>query len=77
VYLLLDYSEFTDSTVDSAYSPYAQILSKTNPAEAHAKFVETRPNGHHEFAALQYGIGEHDTITDGFLPHTSVLIRKD
>ena len=45
VYLLLDYGDFTDNTADSKSAPYVQLLSTTNPAEAHADFVATRLNG--------------------------------
>lgn len=44
VYLLLNYGDFTDDTASSTASPYAQILSTTNAADAHADFVATRLN---------------------------------
>ena len=45
VYLLLDYGNFTDGSASGTSPPYAQILSTTNPAEAHADFVATRLSG--------------------------------
>lgn len=45
VYLLLDYGDFVDATVSSTQNPYAQLLSMTNPAAAHADFVAARLNG--------------------------------
>jgi hypothetical protein len=44
VYLLLDYGDFTDGSTNTT-DPYVQILSTTNPAEAHADFVATRLSG--------------------------------
>ena len=44
MYLLLNYGDFTDGSGSSTASPYAQILSTTNSADAHADFVATRLN---------------------------------
>ena len=57
MYPLLDYDDFTDSTADSACSPYAQLLSMTNPAEAHANFVATRLNGQDTTSFQHYSTG--------------------
>jgi hypothetical protein len=45
VYLLLNYGDFIDGSTSSTSSPYAQVLSTTNPAQAHADFVKTRLGG--------------------------------
>jgi hypothetical protein len=45
VYLLLDYGDFVDGSTSSTASPYAQLLSTTNPAAAHTDFVAVRLNG--------------------------------
>jgi hypothetical protein len=45
VYLLLNYGDFIDGSTSSTATPYVQILSTTNPADAHADFVATRLNG--------------------------------
>lgn len=45
VYLLLDYGDFTDDTAVSTENPYAQLLSTTDPADAHADFVAARLGG--------------------------------
>ena len=45
VYALLDYGDFTDDSASNTSSPYVQLLSTTDPAEAHADFVATRLNG--------------------------------
>jgi hypothetical protein len=42
VYLLLNYGDFIDGSTSNTSDPYAQILSTTDPAEAHADFVATR-----------------------------------
>lgn len=45
MYLLLDYGDFIDGSVNNTANPYVQILSTTDPAEAHADFVATRLGG--------------------------------
>ncbi|KAH9978210.1 aspartic peptidase domain-containing protein [Lactifluus volemus] len=45
VYLLLNYGDFIDGSTSSTATPYVQILSTTNPADAHSDFVATRLNG--------------------------------
>ena len=44
VYLLIDYGDFIEGTSNTD-NPYVQLLSMTNPAEAHADFVATRLGG--------------------------------
>ena len=43
-YLLINYGDFRDGTTNKD-DPYVQLLSTTNPAEAHEDFVQTRLNG--------------------------------
>ena len=45
VYLLIDYGDFVDGTTSNTASPYVQLLSMTNPAQAHSEFVAIRLNG--------------------------------
>jgi len=45
VYLMLDYGDFIDGSTNNTAIPYAQILSTTDPAAAHADFVATRLGG--------------------------------
>jgi hypothetical protein len=42
---LLNYGDFIDGSVYNSSDPYAQILSTTDPASAHADFVATRLGG--------------------------------
>ncbi|KAI0276912.1 aspartic peptidase domain-containing protein [Russula aff. rugulosa BPL654] len=42
VYLLLNYGDFIDGSKPNSSNPYVQILSTTDPAQAHADFVATR-----------------------------------
>jgi hypothetical protein len=57
VCLLLDYGDFTDDNADSANAPYAQLLSTTNPAEAHGDFDATRLNGHDTTSSQRHSTG--------------------
>lgn len=43
-YLLVNYGDFRDGTTDKD-DPYVQLLSTTNPAEAHEDFVQARLHG--------------------------------
>ena len=45
MYLLLNYGDFIDGSASNTSNPYAQILSTTDPAQAHADFVATRLGG--------------------------------
>src|SRR6266849_10150600 len=47
VYLLVDYGDFVDGSVNTTADPYVQLLSITDPTAAHADFVNVRLNGHH------------------------------
>ncbi len=47
VYLLVDYGDFVDGSVNTTADPYVQLLSITDPTAAHANFVDVRLNGHH------------------------------
>ena len=58
VYALLDYGDFTDDSASNTSSPYVQLLSTTDPAEAHADFVATRLNGTDTTGSQHYGTGE-------------------
>jgi len=42
---LLNYGDFIDGSTSNTSNPYVQILSTTDPAEAHADFVATRLGG--------------------------------
>lgn len=42
VYILLDYGSLVDGSTSNTSAPYVQILSTTDPAQAHADFVATR-----------------------------------
>lgn len=44
VYLLINFGDFVDGSVDTTADPYVQLLSVTNPATAHAEFVNVRLN---------------------------------
>jgi hypothetical protein len=44
VYLLINFGDFVDGSVDTTADPYVQLLSVTNPAAAHAEFVNVRLN---------------------------------
>ena len=55
VYLLLDYGNFTDDGASNSSSPYVQLLSTTDPAEAHSDFVATRLNGKDITGSQLYG----------------------
>jgi hypothetical protein len=39
---LLNYGDFIDGSKPNSSNPYVQILSTTDPAQAHADFVATR-----------------------------------
>jgi hypothetical protein len=54
VYLLLDYGDFIDGSTSSTAAPYVQLLSTTNPAEAHSDFVATRLNGQDNAPSLNH-----------------------
>jgi hypothetical protein len=45
VYILFNYGDFIDGSTPNSSDPYVQILSTTDPAQAHADFVATRLNG--------------------------------
>ena len=45
MYLLLNYGDFIDGSTNHTAAPFAQLLSTTDPAAAHADFVATRLNG--------------------------------
>jgi len=47
VYLLVDYGDFIDGSLNTTADPYVQLLSITDPTAAHADFVDVRLNGHH------------------------------
>jgi hypothetical protein len=47
VYLLVNYGDFVDGSVNTTADPYVQLLSITDPAAAHADFVNVRLNGQH------------------------------
>jgi len=57
VYALLDFGDFTDDSASNTSSPYVQLLSTTDPAEAHADFVATRLNGTDTTGSQHYGTG--------------------
>ena len=42
---MLNYGSFVDGSASNGSAPYVQILSTTDPTEAHADFVATRSNG--------------------------------
>jgi hypothetical protein len=44
---LLNYGDFIDGSTSNTSDPYVQILSTTDPAEAHADFVATRLSGNY------------------------------
>ena len=44
VYLLINFGDFVDGSVDTTADPYVQLLSVTDPAAAHAEFVNVRLN---------------------------------
>lgn len=43
-YLLINFGDFVDGSVDTTADPYVQLLSITDPASAHADFVSVRLN---------------------------------
>lgn len=45
VYLLVDYGDFVDGSMNTIADPYVQLLSITDPTAAHADFVNVRLNG--------------------------------
>jgi len=45
VYMLIDYGDFVDTSTTTTNNPYVQLLSTTDPAQAHADFVAVRLNG--------------------------------
>ena len=45
VYLLLNYGDFIDGSMNNTATPFVQLLSTTDPAAAHADFVATRLSG--------------------------------
>ncbi|KAI0301931.1 aspartic peptidase domain-containing protein [Multifurca ochricompacta] len=45
VYLLLNYGDFIDGSINNTANPFVQLLSTTDPAAAHADFVATRLSG--------------------------------
>lgn len=44
MYLLINFGDFVDGSVDTTADPYVQLLSVTDPAAAHAEFVNVRLN---------------------------------
>ena len=44
VYLLINFGDFVDGSMDTTADPYVQLLSTTDPAAAHADFVSVRVN---------------------------------
>jgi hypothetical protein len=44
---LLNYGDFINGSTSNTSDPYIQILSTTDPAEAHADFVATRLSGNY------------------------------
>jgi hypothetical protein len=44
VYLLINYGDFVDGSTSTTANPYAQLLSTTDPASAHADFLRVREN---------------------------------
>ena len=42
VYMLVNYGDFVDGNTSNTAAPYVQLLSTTNPASAHADFVNVR-----------------------------------
>ncbi len=44
VYLLINFGDFVDGSVNITADPYVQLLSTTAPAAAHADFVNVRLN---------------------------------
>ena len=42
VYLLINFGDFVDGSVNTTADPYVQLLSITDPASAHADFVSVR-----------------------------------
>jgi hypothetical protein len=47
VYLLVNFGDFVDGSVNTTADPYVQLLSITDPTAAHADFVNVRLNGQH------------------------------
>ena len=45
MYLLLNYGDFIDGSVNNTAAPFVQLLSTTDLPAAHADFVATRLNG--------------------------------
>ena len=71
MYLLLDYGNFTDGRASNTSSPYVQLLSTTDPAEAHSDFVATRLNGKDTTGSQHYGTGSEKSF---FQRHTIPII---
>ncbi len=44
VYLLINFGNFVDNSMNNTANPYVQLLSTTDPASAHADFVSVREN---------------------------------
>ena len=44
VYMLVDYGDFVDGNTSNTAAPYLQFLSITDPASAHADFLNVRLN---------------------------------
>ena len=44
VYLLINFGDFVDGSMNTTADPYVQLLSTTDPAAAHADFVSVRAN---------------------------------
>lgn len=42
VYLLINFGDFVDGSVNTTADPYVQLLSTTDPASAHADFISVR-----------------------------------
>ncbi|KAF8256713.1 hypothetical protein EI94DRAFT_1639931, partial [Lactarius quietus] len=45
VYMLIDYGNFVDASMTATSNPYIQLLSMTDPAQAHIDFIAVHLNG--------------------------------
>jgi hypothetical protein len=52
-YLLVNFGDFVDGSVNTTANPYVQLLSVTDPTAAHADFVNVRLNGTNKNAPTQ------------------------
>ena len=60
VYLVLNYGDFIDGSTSNTANPYAQILSTTVPASAHADFVATRLGGTDTTGSQHHGSSQNN-----------------